>query len=225
MKTKLPSRIACDLLVIGSGASGLSAAVTAAHHGLKVVLVEKDPVFGGATAWSGGNAIPDVHGKVPGAGTQGHQVAAAPCDGREVGPLIKRLRKTMRETSFIGMPIMAGADLAAFLSMTRSFKSLLHVTKRFCRHLIESAPARRLMLENGAGGVQSLAPLSPPSAARSRFARPRAWCWPQAASRTTCSGARRCSRARRRVRSIWPCRRRAVPATASRWANRPAVRW
>ncbi|WP_406339133.1 FAD-dependent oxidoreductase [Streptomyces sp. NBC_00649] len=44
----------CDLLVIGSGAGGLSAAVTAAWHGLKVVVVEKDPVCGGATAWSGG---------------------------------------------------------------------------------------------------------------------------------------------------------------------------
>jgi succinate dehydrogenase/fumarate reductase flavoprotein subunit len=236
----------CDLLVIGSGASGLAAAVTAAWHGLKVIVVEKDPVFGGASAWSGGwmwvpgnplakragidedpqqpriylknelggrydaaridafldncphmvaffekhtalqfvdgNAIPDVHGNVPGAGTQGRQVAAAPYDGREVGPLIGRLRKTMRETSFMGMPIMAGADLAAFLSMTRSFKSLVHVSKRFARHLldltihqramqlvngvaliarlaksaeklgvelIESAPARRLILENG----------------------------------------------------------------------------
>jgi hypothetical protein len=39
----------CDLLVIGSGAAGLSAAVTAAWHGLKVTVVEKDPVFGGAT--------------------------------------------------------------------------------------------------------------------------------------------------------------------------------
>ena len=32
----------CDLLVAGSGAAGLAAAVTAAHHGLKVVLAEKD---------------------------------------------------------------------------------------------------------------------------------------------------------------------------------------
>ena len=44
----------CDLLVIGSGAGGLSAAVTAAFHGLKVIVVEKEPVFGGTTAWSGG---------------------------------------------------------------------------------------------------------------------------------------------------------------------------
>jgi succinate dehydrogenase/fumarate reductase flavoprotein subunit len=214
--------ISCDLLVIGSGASGLSAAVTAAHHGLKVVLVEKDPVFGGATAWSGGwmwvpgnplarragihedpqqpriylknelgdrydaarvdafldncgamvaffeqhtalrfadgNTIPDVHGNVPGAATQGHQVAAAPYDGREVGPLIKRLRKTMRETSFMGMPIMAGADLGAFLGMTRSFRSLLHVSRRVGRHLIDlGLHGRAMQLVNGVALVARLA--------------------------------------------------------------------
>ena len=44
----------CDLLVVGSGAGGLSGAVTAAYHGLSVVVVEKAPVLGGATAWSGG---------------------------------------------------------------------------------------------------------------------------------------------------------------------------
>ena len=46
--------VACDLLVVGSGAGGLSAAVTAAWHGLKVIVAEKEPVFGGTTAWSGG---------------------------------------------------------------------------------------------------------------------------------------------------------------------------
>jgi succinate dehydrogenase/fumarate reductase flavoprotein subunit len=43
-----------DLLVIGSGAGGLSAAVTAAHMGLKVLVIEKEAEFGGTTAWSGG---------------------------------------------------------------------------------------------------------------------------------------------------------------------------
>ncbi|WP_182418310.1 FAD-dependent oxidoreductase [Bartonella sp. HY038] len=47
-------QIECDLLVIGSGAGGLSAAVTAAYHGLDVLVVEKDAYFGGTTAFSGG---------------------------------------------------------------------------------------------------------------------------------------------------------------------------
>ena len=44
----------CDLLVVGSGAGGLSAAVTAAWLGLDVLVIEKEPEFGGTTAWSGG---------------------------------------------------------------------------------------------------------------------------------------------------------------------------
>ncbi|SDP15488.1 Succinate dehydrogenase/fumarate reductase, flavoprotein subunit [Rhodoferax sp. OV413] len=43
-----------DLLVIGSGAGGLAAAATAAHLGLKVLVVEKEAQYGGTTAWSGG---------------------------------------------------------------------------------------------------------------------------------------------------------------------------
>ena len=44
----------CDVLVVGSGASGLATAVTAAHQGLQVLVVEKEPRFGGTTARSGG---------------------------------------------------------------------------------------------------------------------------------------------------------------------------
>lgn len=47
-------RVECDLLVIGSGAGGLSTAITAKKHGLDVLVVEKDEVFGGTTAFSGG---------------------------------------------------------------------------------------------------------------------------------------------------------------------------
>ncbi len=44
----------CDLVVVGSGAGGLSTALTARKHGLDVVVIEKAPVFGGTTAFSGG---------------------------------------------------------------------------------------------------------------------------------------------------------------------------
>ncbi len=44
----------CDVLVVGSGAGGLATAVSAAHRRLDVLVVEKEPVFGGTTARSGG---------------------------------------------------------------------------------------------------------------------------------------------------------------------------
>ncbi|SNT38846.1 Succinate dehydrogenase/fumarate reductase, flavoprotein subunit [Tardiphaga sp. OK246] len=44
----------CDVLVAGSGCSGMSAAITAKHSGLDVLIVEKEPRFGGTTARSGG---------------------------------------------------------------------------------------------------------------------------------------------------------------------------
>jgi succinate dehydrogenase/fumarate reductase flavoprotein subunit len=44
----------CDLVVIGSGAAGLATAITAKKRGLNVVVLEKEPVFGGTTALSGG---------------------------------------------------------------------------------------------------------------------------------------------------------------------------
>jgi glycine/D-amino acid oxidase-like deaminating enzyme len=44
----------CDVLVVGSGAGGLATAVAASHRNLKVLVVEKEHVFGGTTARSGG---------------------------------------------------------------------------------------------------------------------------------------------------------------------------
>lgn len=49
-----------DVVVVGSGSAGMTAAVVSALQGLDVLLVEKTPYFGGATAWSGGGLwIPD----------------------------------------------------------------------------------------------------------------------------------------------------------------------
>ena len=46
--------LSCDVLVIGSGAGGLSTAITARKSGLDVIIIEKDRYFGGTTAFSGG---------------------------------------------------------------------------------------------------------------------------------------------------------------------------
>ena len=43
-----------DIVVAGSGAAGMTAALTAARHGLSVVVIEKTSHFGGSTARSGG---------------------------------------------------------------------------------------------------------------------------------------------------------------------------
>ncbi|WP_233801699.1 FAD-dependent oxidoreductase [Paraburkholderia sp. HP33-1] len=50
----LSATLTCDVLVIGSGAGGLSTAITARKHGLDVVVIEKEAFFGGTTAFSGG---------------------------------------------------------------------------------------------------------------------------------------------------------------------------
>jgi succinate dehydrogenase/fumarate reductase flavoprotein subunit len=55
----------CDVLVIGSGVAGLSAAVAAAHGGAKVIVVEREPFLGGTSAISGGWLY--LPGNAPGA--------------------------------------------------------------------------------------------------------------------------------------------------------------
>jgi succinate dehydrogenase/fumarate reductase flavoprotein subunit len=50
----MAKKITCDLVVVGSGAAGLATAITAKKRGLDVIVLEKEPVFGGTTALSGG---------------------------------------------------------------------------------------------------------------------------------------------------------------------------
>jgi 3-oxosteroid 1-dehydrogenase len=58
-----------DLVVIGSGAAGLTAALTAAHHGAKVVVLERGHLWGGTSATSGGTIwIPNNHLIAPAGG-------------------------------------------------------------------------------------------------------------------------------------------------------------
>lgn len=51
-----------DVVIIGSGAGGLVAAITAAQQGLKTVIIEKSDMWGGSSALSGGGLwIPNNH--------------------------------------------------------------------------------------------------------------------------------------------------------------------
>lgn len=51
-----------DVLVIGSGAGGMATAISAAHKGRSVLVVEKESRFGGSTARSGGWLwVPGTH--------------------------------------------------------------------------------------------------------------------------------------------------------------------
>lgn len=59
-----------DIIVVGSGAAGLTTAVVAASRGLKVLLAEKAEYLGGTTAYSGGAAWIPCNPEMPGHGIE-----------------------------------------------------------------------------------------------------------------------------------------------------------
>jgi len=57
-----------DVVVIGAGAGGMTAAAVAAAEGLSVLLIEKTEFIGGTTAWSGGMVWIPANAKMKHAG-------------------------------------------------------------------------------------------------------------------------------------------------------------
>ena len=217
------SNLDCDLLIVGGGAAGLTGAVTAAYHGLKVVVAEKASVLGGATSWSGGwmwvplnplsqadgiiedidqpraylkhalgenydeprveallengrhmvgffenhtalqfvsgTWIADIQGDLPGAGTGGRSVGPKPINMRRIQKSLRaKLRPQLYETSLLGMGIMAGPDLQAFLHATTSVKGFFHAGWRIMFHVFDLATHRQgMQLVNGTALIARLA--------------------------------------------------------------------
>lgn len=212
-----------DVIVVGAGAGGLAAAVTAAHAGSTVLVLEAAEVCGGATAWSGGwlwaprsmlahaegvdeslddvkaylraalgddydedridafltaapemieffhtrtalqfvpgSRINDIYGDLPHAGTGNRSAGAKPINARRLSPRARRLlRGQLYETSFLGMGIMAGPDLGAFLAAARgSIRGIWHAGWRVGLHVIDLVLHRRgMQLVNGTALVGRL---------------------------------------------------------------------
>jgi 3-oxosteroid 1-dehydrogenase len=54
IEAQLASEENCDILIVGSGAAGLVAALRAHSHGFKPLIIEKSSQIGGASSYSGG---------------------------------------------------------------------------------------------------------------------------------------------------------------------------
>jgi succinate dehydrogenase/fumarate reductase flavoprotein subunit len=73
----MPVSDAYDVVVIGAGAGGMTAAAVAAAEGLSVLVIEKTEFVGGTTAWSGGMVWIPVNAQMKLAGLSDSPSAAA----------------------------------------------------------------------------------------------------------------------------------------------------
>ncbi|QIO35508.1 FAD-dependent oxidoreductase [Bradyrhizobium sp. 1(2017)] len=64
----MPAHETYDVIVIGAGAGGMTAAAVAAAEGLRVLMIEKTAFVGGTTAWSGGMVWIPANAKMKEAG-------------------------------------------------------------------------------------------------------------------------------------------------------------
>ncbi|WP_409188214.1 FAD-dependent oxidoreductase [Bradyrhizobium sp. RDM4] len=85
-----PWDLESDLLVVGAGAAGMTAALVGALEGLKVVLCEKSDMVGGTTAFSAGSVWIRAAARV---GAQAHRIRPKP-----PGPTSVRYLANMRTT-------------------------------------------------------------------------------------------------------------------------------
>lgn len=204
---------ACDVLVVGSGAAGLSTAVCASLFGLDVCLIEKESLLGGSTAYSYGTLwvpcnpvaareglrddpvaalgylqremgahfdaqrarayiehaprmvdfferhtdvrfrcrddFPDHHPELPGASQGGRTLYIESFDGRQLGPLIDKLRPPLATQTMLGM-MYSPKEVKLLQNATRTWRGARHTARRLLRHGLDLAlHGRTLTLTNG----------------------------------------------------------------------------
>lgn len=84
--------VTCDVLVAGSGAAGFAAALTAQLEGLNVIMVEKEPLFGGTTAYSAGVVWVPANSHQKAAGITDSPAAALEYLAHHVGNRLERAK-------------------------------------------------------------------------------------------------------------------------------------
>lgn len=96
-----------DVVVLGTGAAGLTAAVTAHEGGARVLVLEKADQVGGTTAWSGGQAwIPN----------NPHMPEVGASDSRDKAlEYIMSLSRDMLEPTLVEAYVDAGPEMVEFL--------------------------------------------------------------------------------------------------------------
>lgn len=137
----MADRVECDVLVAGSGAGGFSTALTARLNGLDVLMVEKEPLFGGTTAYSAGVIWIPVNSHAVKAGLKDSRDKALAYMAASAG---NRLDRTRAE---------AFVDTAA--EMLDFFESRTHVRYELAPTWADYEPG----LDGGADGGRSLVPI------------------------------------------------------------------
>ncbi|MGV8989407.1 MAG: FAD-binding protein [Cypionkella sp.] len=209
----------CDLLIVGTGAAGMAAAISAHHAGLKPVLVDKAAVWGGSTAVSGGaiwvpdnpimrragmtddraaarryiqaeagnlfnaelvdaflktgpeaiaffndqtslklshrSVSPDYHSDRDGAAEGGRALDAYDQDGRQLGPMLARMKDPIPDFTILGGLPLGRPDIFHFLRMTRSITSMRYAVKRvllYARDLVRHGRNTKLVMGAAVAG-------------------------------------------------------------------------
>ena len=148
MTATRPESFPCDLLVIGAGMAGLTAAAAAADVGRTVVVVEKAGEVGGSAVLSSGylwtlDRVEDFENVDPGGDRSLQRVLV-----EEFPVLVKRIEEG--GTPITGrMPVLHGSghqiDVAAY------FQRCVHAVESVGGHVIRGATVRKLCA--GPGGV------------------------------------------------------------------------